>query len=226
MHTTTPRQATILVVDDKPANLKLLVEYLTRMEFKTLIANNGQSAIEQVQRFPPDLILLDVLMPGLDGFETCRRLKAAKGTQEIPIIFMTALADTADKVRGFQAGAVDYVTKPFQQEELLARINTHLTLRNLQKSLQAEISQRREAEEALRQQTIALQQRNQELQKALAQVKTLSGLLPICANCKKIRDDEGYWQQVEVYLHQHANAEFSHSICPDCMKKLYPEIFE
>lgn len=108
----------------------------------------------------------------------------------------------------------------------MARINTHLTLRNLQKSLQAEISQRREAEEALRQQTIALQQRNQELQKALAQVKTLSRLLPICANCKKIRDDEGYWQQVDVYLYHHANAEFSHSICPDCMKKLYSEIFE
>lgn len=114
MRNTTARQATILVVDDKPANLKLLVEYLTRMEFKTLIANNGQSAIEQVQRFPPDLILLDVLMPGLDGFETCRRLKAIEGTQEIPVIFMTALTDTADKVQGFQAGAVDYVTKPFQ----------------------------------------------------------------------------------------------------------------
>jgi DNA-binding response OmpR family regulator len=226
MDSSTSLQATILVVDDKPANLKLLVEYLTRMGLKTLIANNGQNAIEQVQRFPPDLILLDVLMPGLDGFETCRRLKAAEETHEIPIIFMTALADTADKVQGFQAGAVDYITKPFQQEELLARINTHLTLRNLQKSLQAEISQRREAEEALRQQTIALQQRNQELQKALAQVKTLSGLLPICANCKKIRDDDGYWQQVEVYLHQHSNAEFSHSICPDCMRKLYPELFE
>jgi DNA-binding response OmpR family regulator len=165
-------------------------------------------------------------MPGIDGFETCQRLKSDRATQEIPIIFMTALTDTAEKVKGFDAGAVDYVTKPFQQEELLARINTHLTLRNLQKNLQAEVAQRRKAEETLRQQAIELQERNQELQEALAKVKTLSGLLPICANCKKIRNDEGYWEQVDVYLRHHSDAEFSHGICPDCMQELYSEYFE
>jgi DNA-binding response OmpR family regulator len=223
-HTGLP--AKILVVDDNPANLKLLVEYLTRAGFKALIANDGEGAIQQIHRFPPDLILLDVLMPGIDGFETCQRLKSDRATQEIPIIFMTALTDTAEKVKGFDAGAVDYVTKPFQQEELLARINTHLTLRNLQKNLQAEVAQRRKAEETLRQQAIELQERNQELQEALAKVKTLSGLLPICANCKKIRNDEGYWEQVDVYLRHHSDAEFSHGICPDCMQELYSEYFE
>lgn len=130
-------KAIILVVDDNRTNLKILVDYLDEAGFKTLIATNGERAIEQAKRRPPDLILLDILMPGIDGFETCRRLKADKVTQEIPIIFMTALADVDHKVMGFEVGGVDYVTKPFQQKELLARITTHLTIRNLRRALQA-----------------------------------------------------------------------------------------
>ena len=104
--------------------------------FKVLVATDGESAIEQLKFVQPDLILLDVMMPGIDGFETCRRLKADPAKQEIPVIFMTALADTLDKVQGFQMGAVDYITKPFQYEEVLSRLKTHLTICKLQRKLQ------------------------------------------------------------------------------------------
>lgn len=130
------RENSILIVDDTPANVALLLDQLSQHGFKILVAEDGESAIEQVKYARPDLILLDVLMPGIDGFETCRRLKAEQEIKDIPVIFMTALSETTDKVKGFETGAVDYVTKPFQYEEVLARVTTHLTIRKLQKELQ------------------------------------------------------------------------------------------
>ena len=118
----------ILLVDDMPTNLKVLSESIKSEGWITLIANDGESAIEQVEYAKPDLILLDVMMPGIDGFEVCRRLKVNPETQSIPVIFMTALSDTVDKVRGLELGAVDYITKPFQREEVLARLRVHLKL--------------------------------------------------------------------------------------------------
>lgn len=150
-------QGTILVVDDNATNLEVLLDFLTEAGFEVLVARDGESALEKVQQFCPDVILLDVIMPGIDGFETCRRLKASEATQDIPVIFMTALAQTAVVVKGFQLGAVDYITKPTQQEIVLARITTHLTIKKLQQSLQAqnaqlqqEIEQRHQAEAALK----------------------------------------------------------------------------
>jgi diguanylate cyclase (GGDEF)-like protein len=127
---------TILIVDDIPANIKVLLNFLVSHNFNVLVAKNGEIALKIIESRLPHLILLDVMMPGIDGFETCKRLKANPHTQDIPVIFMTALSETIDKLRGFEAGAVDYVTKPFQQEEILARINTHLTIRQLQQQLQ------------------------------------------------------------------------------------------
>lgn len=126
----------ILIVDDNPTNLNVLVDYLGEQGFELAIAKDGERAIEQVHRLHPDLILLDVLMPGIDGFETCRRLKANHRSTAIPVIFMTALSETVNKVKGFELGAVDYVTKPFQQEEVLARIQAHLTIRHLRQELE------------------------------------------------------------------------------------------
>ena len=126
----------LLIIDDNPTNLSILFEYLTNYGFKVFVALDGETAIEQVKYTQPDLILLDVMMPGINGFETCRRLKAIPITQDIPVIFLTALADTVDKITGFKIGAVDYITKPIQHEEVLSRIQTHLTIRNLQKKLQ------------------------------------------------------------------------------------------
>jgi two-component system, sensor histidine kinase and response regulator len=119
---------TILIVDDIPTNLSVLMQLLGTTGYKVLVATDGESAVQQAEYALPDMILLDVMMPGIDGFETCRRLKASQITQDIPVIFMTALSDTVDKVYGFQLGAVDYVTKPLQHEEVIARVNTHLTL--------------------------------------------------------------------------------------------------
>ena len=125
------RTALILMVDDTPANLSVLSDLLSARGFKISVAEDGESALEQLQYVQPDLILLDVLMPHLDGFTTCQRLKERPETRDIPVIFMTALTDTVEKVKGFELGAVDYITKPFQQEEVLARVSAHLALQQL-----------------------------------------------------------------------------------------------
>ena len=150
-------QGVVLLVDDNPMNLGVLFESLNGSGFKLLAAQDGESAIAQVMYRKPDIILLDVMMPGIDGFETCRRLKENPKTRDIPIIFMTALTETVDKVRGFGLGAVDYITKPFQMEEVIARIKAHLAVQQLQnqlaeqnRKLQAEICDREQAEQSLR----------------------------------------------------------------------------
>jgi len=158
-------------------------------------------------------------MPEMSGYEVCRQLKADERTHEISVIFLSALAETLDRVKAFSTGGVDYITKPFQVEEVLARVKTHLTIRNLQKELQGKNAQ-------LEGKNVQLQQKNTQLQEALDNIKTLRGLIPICANCKKIRDDEGFWNQVEVYVRDHTEADFSHGICPDCARELYPELYK
>ncbi|MDX2254063.1 MAG: hybrid sensor histidine kinase/response regulator [Pseudanabaenaceae cyanobacterium bins.39] len=146
----------VLVVDDNPTNLGVLVTLLRHVGLRVLVATDGESAIEQVAYTQPDLILLDVMMPGIDGFETCQRLKSNPQTASIPIIFMTALSETVDKVRGLSLGAVDYVTKPFEHEEVLARIRTHITLAQQRQTIEEqniallkEVSDRQRAEQAL-----------------------------------------------------------------------------
>lgn len=129
------RQETILIVDDIPTNLEVLFNFLSESGYRILVAEDGESAIAKAKYALPDLILLDILMPGLDGFTTCRRLKAEQQTAEIPVIFMTALTETVDKIKGFNLGAVDYITKPFQQEEVLARVKTQLSMQNLTRQL-------------------------------------------------------------------------------------------
>lgn len=131
---------TILIVDDTPANLSVLAECLTEAGYALLVAEDGEDALALTARTVPDLILLDVMMPGLDGFTTCRRLKERPATAAVPVIFMTALTDTAEKLKAFAAGAVDYITKPIQHEEALARIHTHLTLRRLQRQLEEQLA--------------------------------------------------------------------------------------
>ncbi|MEL7354920.1 MAG: response regulator [Cyanobacteria bacterium J06560_6] len=133
---------TVLVVDDTPTNLQVLFDLLQGQNYRVATANNGETAIARLDAFLPDIILLDVMMPGIDGFETCRRIKAKDATKDIPIIFMTALSDAADKVKGLTLGAVDYITKPLQHEEVLARIRVQLQLRQLNQSLALRIAER------------------------------------------------------------------------------------
>ncbi len=137
-------QKKILIVDDNPINLRVLADYLEAYEYKALVARDGRNGIEKARYAQPDLILLDVMMPDIDGFETCRLLKADEATAAIPVIFMTALSETENKVQGFEVGAVDYVTKPLQQREVLARIRTHLRLRDLTENLEQLVAQRTE----------------------------------------------------------------------------------
>lgn len=129
---------TILVIDDNPTNLGVVTDYLEEYGFQIFVARNGKMGLKRAKHAEPDLILLDVLMPEMDGFETCRRLQADEATRAIPVIFMTALADTNDKVKGFEAGGVDYITKPIHQAEVLARVKTHLRLRDLTRNLQGQ----------------------------------------------------------------------------------------
>jgi two-component system, NtrC family, sensor kinase len=120
--------STILIVDDNPTNLAVAVEYLETSGFTVLVAQDGESGIMRAKFARPQIILLDILMPGSDGFEICRRLKDNEETKQIPIIFLTALSNLEDKIQGFKYGAVDYITKPIQREELLIRITTHLRI--------------------------------------------------------------------------------------------------
>ncbi|HID99155.1 MAG TPA: response regulator [Thiotrichaceae bacterium] len=158
---------TILIVDDIPDNVSTLFHFLDTHDFEVLVARDGEAALELIDYERPDLILLDVMMPGIDGFETCRRLKADVKTQEIPIIFMTALSDTLDKVKGFELGAVDYITKPIHQEEVLARINTHITLRYLQQQLEVKNTE-------LETKNVELETKNAELEAKNAELDAFS----------------------------------------------------
>ena len=192
----------ILIVDDVPANLELLAELLRKQGYEPRPVPDGKLALVAAKAYPPDLILLDINMPEMNGFEVCEQLKADEALKHIPVLFLTAFTETTDKVKAFSMGAVDYITKPFQTEEVCARVETHLRLRGLQRELSNSID---------------------ELQKALKDIHTLRGIIPICASCKKIRIDKVSWQQVEQYVSEHSEAKFSHGVCPDCMLRLYPD---
>jgi len=324
------------------------MDVLSDAGYKVRPASDGKAALRSVQAKLPALIIMDIMMPDLDGYEVCRILKAEEKTSSVPIIFISALGDELKKLRGFQVGGVDYITKPFYSEEVIARVRAHLNLRRAQFDLEetnaalvAEIKERKRIEEKLRESEenfrvifknnssaiaiidpdttitlvndafcqmvgytkeeavgmswiqnilpedldrlkeyndqvlsnspelpdkcefhfyhkngelrqammsgsmmqgrrkmissfIDITERKQaeaereklfiKLQEAFAEVRTLSGLLPICSSCKKIRDDQGYWNVLEAYLTKHSEAQFTHGICPDCMVKLYPEI--
>ena len=202
MNDTSQSPGTILIVEDNPKNVQVLGTILMDARYRVGVAHQGKIVFEQIPKVSPDLILLDIMMPEMDGFEVCRQLKADPAARDIPIIFLTAKTETDDIVKGFELGAADFITKPFRAKELLARVQTHITLMRLQQSLK---------------------KKNQELQEALCSVKTLSGLLPICSYCSKIRNASGDWEQVEVFIRNRTDANFSHGICPECSKVHFDE---
>lgn len=206
---------TILVVDDIGDNLELIGTILSNEGYGVASAMTGRQALDTIEQCDIDLVLLDVVMPGVDGFEVCRRIKQLPDKKDIPIIFLSALTDRDDILKGLGHGAVDYVTKPCNSKELLARVKTHLQL----KTAQDEIARKNKE---LQQKNERLQQLNAELQYTLEKVERLEGIIPICSFCKNIRDDKGYWSRVDEYITKHSRAKFSHSLCPDCVKKHYP----
>ncbi|MBW4505310.1 MAG: hybrid sensor histidine kinase/response regulator [Scytonematopsis contorta HA4267-MV1] len=162
----------ILIVDDTPNNIRLLFDVLDSAGFNISVVKSGETALEKLHHIQPDLILLDVMMPGIDGFETCRRIKSNPNTKDIPIIFMTALSDIDNKVGGLQLGAVDYITKPIQVEEVLARVRVHLNLRNAQIQVEQEVIERKQAEAELKYTLASMQQ----MQIQLIQSEKMSAL--------------------------------------------------
>ncbi len=165
---------TILIVDDNPANLSVVVDYLAGHDFQIMVARDGETGVQLALQDHPDLILLDVLLPGIDGFEVCRRLKADGRTRDIPVIFMTIVTKAEDKVMGFEVGGVDYITKPFQHEEVLARVTTHLRLRELtQKLEEANVS----LEQRVAARTSELAQANARLEEEIAERQQVEDVL-------------------------------------------------
>jgi signal transduction histidine kinase len=173
--------STVLIVDDTPINLPVTMEYLETQGLRVLIAQDGEDALRQAELMRPDIILLDVVMPRMDGFEVCRRLKAMAAVRETPVIFMTALTDSEDKIRGFEIGGVDFVTKPIEMHELRARVTAHLRMHAMQKQLaarNAELEQYREGlEKLVAARTAELDERNRQLRAEVGERRRLQQAL-------------------------------------------------
>ncbi|MGH9750641.1 MAG: response regulator [Candidatus Polarisedimenticolia bacterium] len=190
----------ILIAEDDPVSLRVLQATLEKASHEVVAARDGNQALAGLRAGDgPRLAVLDWMMPGLDGTEVCRRVRQDPAVRGAYLILLTARGRKEDVLAGLRAGADDYVTKPFDQEELMARVQVGMRILDLQS---------------------ALADRVRELEEALASVRVLRGLLPICSYCKKVRDDRNYWQQVETYVSDHTDARFSHGICPDCYEKV------
>jgi sigma-B regulation protein RsbU (phosphoserine phosphatase) len=195
----------VLIADDDAVCRRMLQVHLLQWGYEAAVASDGETAWRVLNGIdPPSLAILDWMMPVIDGVELCRRVRAAPRATPAYLILLTACGGNESVVTGLEAGADDYVTKPFHSDELRARLRVGVRVVELQTSLAERVS---------------------DLECALARVKLLQGLLPICSYCKKIRGDSNYWQQVEGYIFEHSEAQFSHGICPDCYEKVVkPEL--
>ncbi len=197
----------ILIADDELFSRNVVKKVLTAWEHEVIEASDGKEAWEILSSDDgPRLALLDWIMPHISGIDLVRKVRESLSGRShyIYIILLTQKGSKEEIVSGLDAGADDYMVKPFDHNELRVRIQSGIRVVELEVELIAA---------------------NRRLREALAQVKTLSGLLPICASCKKIRDDEGYWRNIEEYVRDHSEADFSHGICPQCAQKLYPEFY-
>jgi len=197
-----PHEIRVLMAEDDYLVGKMIRGMLQKIGY-TIVgeATDGAEALSLVQTLRPDVVLMDIKMPDMDGIEATRRIQECCPT---PVVVMTAFDRQELVEQATEAGVGAYLVKPPSAPEIERAVTVAMArFRDLQE----------------------LRRLNAELQKALAEVKRLSGLLPICSACKKIRDDEGYWHQVEVYIRDHSDADFSHGLCPDCAQKLYPDYF-
>jgi AmiR/NasT family two-component response regulator len=199
----------VLVAEDDFMVSKAITQILNDIGCEQVgLASNGEEAVEMTRSLQPDVILMDIMMPKLDGLQAARQIQENSPT---PIVILTAYDSQELVNEASKSCASAFLIKPPEAFEIekavtiaMARHNDLMELRRMNKELQI---------------------RKEELEKALAEINTLRGILPICAHCKKIRDDKGYWNQIESYIHEHSEAQFSHGICPDCAKELYPDFF-
>jgi DNA-binding NarL/FixJ family response regulator len=200
----------VLIVEDDSLVSEMIHGLVEDLQYRVVgKATDGRQGVEMVETLHPDVVLMDIEMPRMDGLEATRRIYEQHPT---PVVILSAYENPQLLKEASQTGVGAYLVKPPNMRQVeraiiiaMARFNDIMELRRINSELQI---------------------RNKEIEAAMAQIKTLSGLLPICSNCKKIRDDEGYWEQVEVYIAKHSDVDFSHGLCPDCMKKLYPDSYE
>ena len=186
----------VLIAEDDPVSRRILERLLQKWGYEVLVTTDGDEAWGALQSAEaPDLALLDIMMPKTDGLEICRRLRALN--RRTYVLLVTAKQGAREIVKGIEAGADDYLTKPYDPDELRVRVLVGARIVDLQSALAGRVV---------------------ELERALAEVKQLHGILPICSYCRKIRDDSDYWQTVEQYLANHSEAKFSHGICPSCFE--------
>jgi len=194
----------MLIAEDERTTLHLLTRLARSWGYDPVTCRSGVDALAILDdAVPPELALLDWGLPGMDGPEIVRRFRARRGSARTYVLLLTAHKDERDVVAGLDAGADDYLTKPFNASELSARLRVGARMVDLQNSLSASI---------------------RDLTSALANVRQLKGLLPICAYCKSIRDDSDYWHRVEHYLSEHSGVEFTHGVCPSCLSQLDSEL--
>lgn len=193
----------ILIAEDDLVSCRMLEVMLTRWGYRVVVARDGAEAWSHIS-VPegPRLAVLDWMMPEMDGTEICRRLREMKNLDYTYIILLTARGQKEDIVEGLEAGADDYITKPFDQGELRSRLRSGERILELKQSLALKVC---------------------ELEEAIEHVTQLQGLLPMCMHCKKIRDDKQVWRRLEAYIEDHSAAKFSHALCDECLAKYYPE---
>ena len=234
----------IMVVEDSLTQALQLQDLLEENGYSVTTAVDGREALAFLGKGLPDLVISDIMMPERDGYELCRIIKENERWKNLPVILLTQLTEAEDIVRGLESGADNFVTKPYEPKLLISQIEYILVNRDIRRNPRTEMgievffagkkhfinSDRIQildllfsAYENSLVQKRKLEEVNKELKEALSTIKTLHGIIPICASCKKIRDDAGAWKQVEAYIGEHTDAQFSHGICPDCAKRLYPE---
>ena len=201
----------VLVTDDDPEILLLTSSVLRRAGYLVLGTGTGTECLEAVHTYRPDIVLLDVMLPDMDGRTVCRLIKSDPGLEGTIVILLSGVQVSSEhQAEGLSTGADGYIVKPISNKELVARVQAMERIKR--------------AEDTLREKEKQQEKLILKLQEALSEIRTLKGLIPICATCKKIRDDEGYWNQLEAYITRHTGAIFSHGICPDCADKMREEI--
>ncbi|MFZ2196575.1 MAG: response regulator [Thermodesulfovibrionales bacterium] len=200
----------ILYVEDEEITRSAVARMLKRRVLNVYEAENGQEGLELYKQYRPDIVISDIRMPVLDGMEMSKEIKALDKNSKI--ILTTAHSDASILINSIEVGIDKYILKPLDIASLFSSVEKCAENIMLEKKIQ---QQNKEKDELIA-----------KLQNALDKVKFLSGLLPICSSCKKIRDDKGYWQQIESYVREHSEAQFTHGLCPDCLTKLYPNLIQ